>query len=497
MSSAEAVRSDVRARLESDGLAGKLEQALVAALATKEADMQTLVAASLLEASEVGKALPGLAQALRKMATKMPDDPTEWLCARLKASRPVFIREYTESVLKAHVMKCDEFENIHLLKTERLHPQAWNFRKSDATLPIFGSGQCHIDGIVHLAKHLKQDLGFQKVLWFNMREEPVVFINGQACAPRTDGNMNENVEYLTHIEGYELDAMERRLCSDCLEAAAAAGGTLGVFYQKGGGSNVEEQLPAPPETSLPVRAVYDDVVRAAGADGAADVTYFRVPITDETAPDESDFDQLVAELRETALARTDGTALVFNCQMGRGRTTTGMVAGSILLLATRGWQPAADAPKTLPTATSDGRDLKRGEFKGVLQLLALLDEELKPAAGSKSVQRKASSLVAPAGVGLKAKLLADECIDACAHAQNMVEAIVACQDSAGKAEIGAARSPEFWLNRGRNYLERYASILLFAAYALQEAPSGFETTFSEWSHRHWQFKRVMKHLVLE
>ena len=106
-------------------------------------------------------------------------------------------------------------------------------------------------------------------------------------------------------------------------------------------------------------------------------------------------------------------------------------------------------------------------------------------------------MVMPAGVGLQAKLLADECIDACAHAQNMVEAIVACQQSAGKAEIGAARSPEFWLRRGRNYLERYASILLFAAYALQEAKGGFEVTYSEWSHRHWQFKRVMKHLVLE
>ena len=47
------------------------------------------------------------------------------------------------------------------------------------------------------------------------------------------------------------------------------------------------------------------------------------------------FDQLVAELRETALALTDDTALVFNCQMGRGRTTTGMVCGSILLLAVR------------------------------------------------------------------------------------------------------------------------------------------------------------------
>ena len=124
------------------------------------------------------------------MATKMPEDPTEWLCARLKASRPVVVREYTESVLKAHVMKCDEFENIHLLKTERLHPQAWNFRRTDAALPVFGSGQCHLDGIVYLAGHLKRELGFQKVLWFNMREEPVVFINGQACAPRTEGNLN-------------------------------------------------------------------------------------------------------------------------------------------------------------------------------------------------------------------------------------------------------------------------------------------------------------------
>ena len=47
------------------------------------------------------------------------------------------------------------------------------------------------------------------------------------------------------------------------------------------------------------------------------------------------------------------------------------------------------------------------------------------------------------------------------------------------------------------FVRRYASILLFAAYALQESKGGFETTYSEWSHRHWQFKRVMKHLVLE
>ena len=46
-----------------------------------------------------------------------------------------------------------------------------------------------------------------------------------------------------------------------------------------------------------------------------------------------------------------------------------MVCGSILLLAARGWKAPPDAPKSLPAATSEGRDLARGEFKGVLQLL--------------------------------------------------------------------------------------------------------------------------------
>lgn len=56
-----------------------------------------------------------------------------------------------------------QFEDIHLLATERPHPQAWNFRRTDAELPVFGSGQCHLDGIVFLAQHLKRDLGFEKV----------------------------------------------------------------------------------------------------------------------------------------------------------------------------------------------------------------------------------------------------------------------------------------------------------------------------------------------
>ena len=114
----EALRSDLRGRLEQQGVAGRLQLSIASALTHKatesqelvepSVELQSLIAANLLEDSELGKALPGLAHALRTMAAKMPEDPTEWLCARLKASRPVVAREYTESVLKAHVMKCDE-----------------------------------------------------------------------------------------------------------------------------------------------------------------------------------------------------------------------------------------------------------------------------------------------------------------------------------------------------------------------------------------------------
>merc|ERR1711959_848972 len=136
------------------------------------------------------------------------------------------------------------------------------------------------------------------------------------------------------------------------------------------------------------------------------------------------------------------------------------------------------SPAKLPLPTEE-RNLKRGEFLCILQLLSLID--------------KASI----AGRGLKAKLLADFCIDKCAHAQNMVEAIVECESSAGKAEPGSSRPPEFWRNRARAYLHRYAHMLLFAAYALEEVKNGFETIFSEWFHRHWQFKRIIKNLSLE
>jgi hypothetical protein len=52
-----------------------------------------------------------------------------------------------------------------------------------------------------------------------------------------------------------------------------------------------------------------------------DVTLMRVPITDERAPEPKDFAQLLDEIMKFPADAN----FIFNCQMGRGRTTTGMV----------------------------------------------------------------------------------------------------------------------------------------------------------------------------
>jgi hypothetical protein len=50
------------------------------------------------------------------------------------------------------------------------------------------------------------------------------------------------------------------------------------------------------------------------------------------APKNSDFDRIV-DMVQTA---PDSSAFVFNCQMGRGRTTTGMIIASLALLQRAG-----------------------------------------------------------------------------------------------------------------------------------------------------------------
>ena len=141
-----------------------------------------------------------------------------------------------------------------------------------------------------------------------------------------------------------------------------------------------------------------------------------------------------------------------------------------------------------------GRDLHQGEFKSILRILPVLSEmssgdsatihtalHTKPKVRSTVHARLAHKHPTARPIeryverGVESKLLADECIRDCAEVQNLTLAITQCLNDAKMADPTSNRPPAFWMRRARNYLERYAVIIIFAAYCLAEAESAFST----------------------
>ena len=204
----------VEAQLSAGALQDHLEAAVNKAVNEKPQNLSQRVAEHLLLASvppvarpelfaaallvaRAGEGYEGLAETLRQLAEKpeIPEQLSAFVQNRLHHwRRRAAVRAQKTPVLPGLQMKCDEFDGIHALSSARVHPQVWNWRKMKTAdgLPIYGAGQCHLDGLVFLARQLKE-AGYRRVFWFNMREEPLVFLNGTACAPRVEGKLNENV----------------------------------------------------------------------------------------------------------------------------------------------------------------------------------------------------------------------------------------------------------------------------------------------------------------
>ena len=520
---------EVQAYCTQHALQAKLSTAITHALSSNYSDPALGIACGMLEQVNFAAELAPVRAALVALAAMPTEDARRALrgdetgaasndnafdgLARLLArSRPV-AKPYTESVLRGHVMKCDEFDSIHLLKSERLHPEVWNFRRAGAymqlpaLLPVWGVGQCHLGGIEWYLRQLS-DVGYTEVYALNMREEPVCFIDGKACAPRVINDMNENLAYLSGIRGDELEAMEIKMKDECASAAATSDGTVQVYFQRPGMVNEVEQLPmiapaAVSETACSVREAYS---RIASRPGMPKLRHHRLPIADEEPPSSDIITELVELLQHVDHAGT--IAVVFNCQMGRGRTTTGMVCASILLRARAGWSVEAlsPPPPPLPAADSEERSLSRGEFKGLLKLLILLDDTVAGRGGTVDAANlpvgfmmapQSTSRRQPASFGIAAKALCDACVAECGEAQNLVTAIERCKADAAKATQSESRSSAFWMKRGKNYLERYAMLVVFAAYCLKEAPVGFKQPFSTWLRARWQLSRIISDLTLD
>ncbi|PRP89336.1 hypothetical protein PROFUN_02210 [Planoprotostelium fungivorum] len=424
-----------------------------------------------------------------------------------------------EPALGDQIMKCDHWEGNQIVKDAPALEGAPNFRRIPGTI-LFGVGQPSYEGLYrmkqilssgkhvdyssetaandissmadagadqqsrpdrgHHSSNLKEsglrkemtmdDGAFNRLVWINLREEPVIYIDGIPYAPRDRSTLNVNLEHLIGIEGYDLEKMEQRLKADITAKAKAEENKIEIVRQNEKMENVRETLTYTPGTIFTPKEIYTRIGEI------IPVQYARVPITDECAPQERDFEELVFLLKDLVLITNSSitdtkVAVIFNCQMGRGRTTTGIVCAYLIMYVhtTHLENSLLEQWKNVEKKQRDGVDYNDGHYTVIKQLVSLL----------------------PNGEYIKYQV--DKAIDACSQVQNLREAINECRE----IWLKGGKDAQKYHARGINYLERYWWLIVFNAYLAEEAPVGFKQSFPEWMKGRWGFKRLLKKLELQ
>ncbi|KZP00352.1 hypothetical protein CALVIDRAFT_560340 [Calocera viscosa TUFC12733] len=333
---------------------------------------------------------------------------------------------------------------------------------------VCGSGMPSVEGARRLLARIgSAPGGRKKAYWTSLREEPVLYVAGRPHVLRLTDRPFKNVE-ATGITTADVEVIEVNLKRDAVDEVREGGGRILLHDELDDGTGDYTLTPmwetVKEDELMTPRDVFDLLVKE-----GYNVNYARIPITDEQAPLPDGFTQLVERV-EAALV--DGDELIFNCQMGRGRTTTGMVAAS--LISTIVQQAKQDKKLVSALDTSLNRETEEyndpmitghdeevylnGEYKIILQLVGILSH------------------------GKLAKHLTDRVIDNLDDVQNLRKAIYDYKLKVDAADEGSEKYKRLF-DMGMNYMYRYALLIVLANYLIHTrsmADPSIAPTFSAW-----------------
>jgi len=195
------------------------------------------------------------------------------------------------------------------------------------------------------------------------------------------------------------------------------------------------------------------------------VAYHRVPVTDENSPEAVDVEDFVEILQHCAEDDDpDGTAFVFNCQMGRGRTTTAMILAAMLLTGSEMEMPIE--------GSSERKALPRGAEAAVEYLCQVLDEELQGGPKSTQIRAYVDSIVDKCGAmqNLRDDIIAKHTRVADSRSKLQEASAEIFEDKYGNLHAMAAMVGKKWQKTESDsemyclYVERYLFLLLCGAY---------------------------------
>lgn len=418
----------------------------------------------------------GVIKKAKPVTTEGGLDPEEVIALRLG-----------DVLIKHTVLKADHFPSCHNTKLSPILEGAPNFRKVDG-LRVYGVAIPTVKGLRHVVATMKtQELGgCRKVYWQNLREEPLIFINGNPFVVREADQPFSNLEY-TGINRVRVEEMEVRLKADILTEAVRFNSRILVLHENEDLSLFDHWEPVSSADVQTPQEVYNEL----NAEGY-EVNYIRVPITDEKAPKDDDFEELIEKL----WTLPNDAGVIFNCQMGRGRTTTGMVIATLLNLRKMEAFPLKKGKK-------ETRDIVPGWFKTATQPLIAgkggvphategsLETRLK--AGNYGVIR---SLLRALEKGVEAKIILDAAIDACGAMQNLREGIFSYRSRFLKEAREKQRN--VLLNVCLEYLERYYMLIAFTGYlasASFDPGSPAHVSFPAWMAARPELRSILGRLL--
>ncbi|KAK4271119.1 hypothetical protein QN277_019857 [Acacia crassicarpa] len=393
---------------------------------------------------------------------------------------------------KKTILKSDHFPGC---QNKRLSPQiegAPNYRQADS-LHVHGVAIPTIDGIKNVLEHIGAQIGGRRaqVLWINLREEPVVYINGRPFVLRDVERPFSNLEY-TGINRERVEQMEDRLKEDILLEAARYGNKILVTDELPDGQMVDQWEPVSCNSVKTPLEVYEELQM-----GGYLVDYERVPITDEKAPKEMDFDALVHKISQADVS----TEVIFNCQMGRGRTTTGMVIATLIYLNRIGDSgfPRSSSIGRISSCTTDVADhlhnseeaIRRGEYAVIRSLVRVLEGGVEGKRQVDKVIDKCASMQVSVPFESKTVFLRN-------IFQNLREAIATYRNNILRQPDEMKR--EASLSFFTEYLERYYFLICFSVYIHSEraavcSSSAGQSSFADWMRARPELYSIIRRLL--
>jgi len=295
-------------------------------------------------------------------------------------------------VWKAVAMQ-DHFEKIQKLKDKI--DGAPNFRRVPG-YKVYCCGQPTKDGfdkaIEKVCEKYPKD---GPIVWINMRQEPIVYVNGNPVCARPPNKIGEYAE-LGGVTRASVKADEEEFLKVLESRASAAEGKIKVVDVTKKESEIEvKELITLSKVMESLKEKYPGL------------THNRIPVCNSAAPLEPDFDTLCNALLGTNV----NTPVIVNCQVGLSRSTTGCVCACLF----REFQLSASYEGLVETVPGvnlevlrmdnyeidkDKDTLFRGEFEVVKELMAALG------ADGVACKREADKVIdkngpAPKGTGIK------------------------------------------------------------------------------------------------